>query len=115
MAQAVRSTSHAHQVYLRTQIAEGEAVLAILRKKAEDAEERLQQADFQLGSLHGHLNLHGIPLSPIVNDYALEFEAVESAYRPPASDDGEEVEDGGDSAEAGEGDVVAGHGVGSEV
>lgn len=120
LAQAVRSTSHAHQTYLLTQIAEGEAVLAILRKKAEDAEERLQQADQQLGSLRGHLMLRGIPLSgPVVDDYTTEYEAVESAYRPPASDDGgelededeedEEAEDEGEEGEEGAGDERAGN------
>lgn len=104
LAQAVRSTSHAHQIYLRTQIAEGEAVLAILRKKAEDAEERLRQADHQLGNLRGHLGLRGIPFSGVVDNYTTEYEAVESAYRPPDSDDEEEVEDEGDSGVGEEGE-----------
>lgn len=90
LAQAVRSTSHAHQVYLRTQIAEGEAVLAILRQKAEDAEARLQQADFQLGSLRGHLDSRGIPTSPVVDEYMAEYHAVESAYGTLDSDSEEE-------------------------
>lgn len=68
-------------------------MLAILRQKAEDAEVRLQQADYQLGSLRGHLDLRGIPTSPIVDEYMQEFNAVESAYGTINSDDDEERDD----------------------
>lgn len=91
----MRSTSHAHQVYLRTQIAEGEAVLSILRKKAEDAETRLQQADSQLGSLRGHLRLRGVPALEVADEYMNEFNSVEHAYAhasPGSSDCGEDGE-----------------------
>lgn len=79
-------------------------MLAILRKKAEDAEERLRQADHQLGNLRGHLGLRGIPFSGVVDNYTTEYEAVESAYRPPDSDDEEEVEDESDNGVGEEGE-----------
>ncbi|KAF9464231.1 hypothetical protein BDZ94DRAFT_1321144 [Collybia nuda] len=93
LAQAVRSTSHAQQVYINQQIAEGEAVLTILRKKAEEAEARLQQADFQLGRLRGHLLVHGIPLAGIADQYMADFNVINDAFASTSSDEASTDED----------------------
>lgn len=81
-------------MYLRTQIAEGEAVLAILRKRAEDAEMRLQQADSQLGSLRGHLHVRGVPVSGVADEYMDDYNAIDRAYTQASSESGDDGEDG---------------------
>lgn len=80
-------------------------VLDILRKKAEDAETRLRQADSQLGSLRGHLRLRGVPVFEVADQYMDEYHAIDRAYGYASSgdcgEDGEAVDEEVDDKEDG--------------
>lgn len=60
LARAVRSNIQAQEYFIQTQIEEGEVVLMILRKKAEQVSAKLQEADRQLGGARAGLASFGI-------------------------------------------------------
>lgn len=68
-------------------------VLSILTKHADNAAERLQQADVQLGSIRGRLRNQGIPDINLLDDYMVEFDAVDNAFNESDSEDETEVVD----------------------
>lgn len=80
LARAVRSTTHAHQMFLRKQLDEGEVVLDILCVKVDEAAARLQEADRQLGNARKYLEDAGISYQEGDDLYMDEVNAPEHAF-----------------------------------
>lgn len=119
LARAVRSTTHAHQTFLRKQLDEGEVVLDILRAKVDEAAARLQEADRQLGNARKYLEDAGIPYQEGDDLYMEEVNAPEHAFSGIGAyrieDEGSDDWEGGEDTEAGldsgaEGDSEIGNG-----
>lgn len=65
-------------------------MLEILRKKVEDSESRLQQADFQLGSLRTLFHQGGLAIAEPPDDYMREHTSIEDAFDGRTGGDDEE-------------------------
>lgn len=62
----------------------------MLRKKVEDSESRLQQADFQLGSLRTLFHQGGLAIAEPPDDYMREHTSIEDAFDGRTGGDDEE-------------------------
>lgn len=67
----------------------------MLRKKVEDSESRLQQADFQLGSLRTLFYQGGLAIAEPPDDYMLEHNSIEDAFdgRTGGDDEADDEDD----------------------
>lgn len=89
LARAVRSNVQAQEYFIQTQITEGEAVLALLRKKAEQVATNLQEADRQLGGARAGLASLGVAFPEPPSPRTVRHLAVQAAIRSARDDDDE--------------------------
>lgn len=80
----------AQKYFVQTQIEEGEAVLAILRKKAEQVALKLHEADRQLGGARSGLSSLGIAFREPPDARTTRHLAVQAAVLHAEADKGEE-------------------------
>lgn len=92
LARAVRSNVQAQKYFVQTQIEEGEAVLAILRKKAEQVAMKLHEADRQLGGARSGLSSLGIAFTEPPDARTTRHLAVQDAVLHAQAGDDEELE-----------------------
>lgn len=90
LARAVRSNVQAQEYFIQTQIEEGEIVLAILRKKAEQVSTKLQEADRQLGGARAGLASMGLSFPDRPSSGTARHLAVQAALLRSRDDDDDE-------------------------
>lgn len=90
LARAVRSNVQAQEYFIQTQIEEGEIVLAMLRKKAEQVATKLQEADRQLGGARAGLASIGLSFPDRPSSGTARHLAVQAALLHSRDDDDDE-------------------------